>query len=186
MQPLILLAATLPGPDAAWDTLLKNPVHVECTEVGDTPYCRSTAVFSAKPDALRETLGNMADHVDKFESILECHKLGDDTMHVVMDFPWPLADRDYVAKYTQTNTDDGGMVLEWTPATHASAPASDERVRLDQFQGTWTLTPKDDGTTEVVYLWYALYGGSLPKGALNTARKKTSPAPRAASATSRR
>lgn len=166
-------ALALPGSEATWETLLKNPVHVECTEVSGEPFCRSTAVFEAEPQALRDTLGSMADHVDEFESILEVQKLGDgDIMHVVMDFPWPLADRDYVAKYTQKDLENGGMVLEWTAASHPEAPATDDRVRLDNFQGSWTLTPKD-GTTEVVYLWHALYGGSLPNQALNTARKKT-------------
>ena len=173
MEPLLLLTLALPGPDATWDTLLKSPVHVECTEADGVPFCRSTAVFQAEPQALRNTLGAMADHVDKFESILEVQKLGDgDIMHVVMDFPWPLADRDYVAKYTQTNSDDGGMVLSWTAASHPDAPATDDRVRLADFTGSWTLTPKAD-STEVVYLWHALYGGALPAQALNTARKKT-------------
>ena len=173
MEPLLLLTLALPGPEAAWDTLLKSPVHVECTEVSGEPFCRSTAVFASDPKELRNTLGSMADHVDKFESILEVQKLGaGDVMHVVMDFPWPLADRDYVAKYTQTDQEDGGMVLEWTAASHPDAPATDDRVRLENFQGSWTLTPKGE-TTEVVYLWHALYGGALPAQALNTARKKT-------------
>lgn len=172
MQPILLLTLALPGPDAVWDTLLKAPVHVECTKVAEVPYCRSTAVFDAGPDQIFSTLNDMSEHVDKFESILEVNRLENNVMHVVMDFPWPLADRDYVAEYTQRDLDDGVIELEWTAAKHDSAPSTDDRVRLEDFSGKWTLTPQGE-QTEVVYMWHALYGGALPAGALNTARKKT-------------
>lgn len=173
MMPIVLLSLALPGPDAAWETLLNKPVHVECTTSSGQPFCRSTAVFEAEPKVLRETLGSMADHHDKFESIVSVRKLGDDTMHVVMDFPWPLADRDYVARYTQTDGADGSMVLSWVSATHPEAPDDGTHVRLTEFTGSWTLTPLDGGKTQVVYLWHGEYGGALPDAALTTARKKT-------------
>lgn len=173
MNPVLLVSLALPGPDAAWETLQKSPVHVECTESAGAPFCRSTAIFQADAKLLFDTLNEMPDHVEKFESILEVNRVSADTMHVVMDFPWPLADRDYVAKYTPRELDGGGFVLEWTAATNAAAPVTDGRVRLEDFAGSWTITPKGDGSSEVVYLWHALYGGALPDQALNTARKKT-------------
>ena len=173
MEPLLLVSLALPGPDASWETLLKSPVHVECTQTSGVPFCRSTALFEAEPATLFDTLNGMSDHVDKFESVLEVNRVADDTMHVVMDFPWPLADRDYVAKYTRNDLGDGALQLVWTPVSHDGAPESHARVRLTDFSGSWTITPKGDGKTEVVYLWHALYGGALPSGALNTARKKT-------------
>ena len=55
----------------------------------------------------------------------------------------------------------------------SEAPASEDRVRLSRFAGSWTLTPVGEGQVRIQYLWQAEYGGSLPTWTLNTARKKT-------------
>ena len=172
MTPILLTALTLPGPTAEWSTLTKSPSHVECTKA-EPVFCRSTAVFQATQATLTATLGDMPKHKDGFESIVELHELEPNLLHVVMDFPSPLADRDYVARYTQSQGSDGATVISWAPVTHPSAPQTEERVRLNEFSGSWTLAGQPDGTTVVTYLWHASYGGSLPSWALNTARKKT-------------
>lgn len=175
---MLLLALSVafasPTADATWTTLLEQPVLVECTgEKGPEPFCRATARFAGATPLLASTLADMPDHSEKFESIVSVVRVEPDTMHVVMDFPWPLADRDYVARYVRTDRPDGGMTLAWTSVAHAKAPPTDDVVRLENFSGSWALTPLPDGRTEVVYTWHALYGGALPDQALNTARKKT-------------
>ncbi|NCG20821.1 MAG: hypothetical protein GWP91_17575 [Rhodobacterales bacterium] len=172
----LLLSASafaLPGADAIWTNLSKKPTVADCTTADDQPWCRSTAVLHTDLAKIRETLSNMAEHVEDFESILELTKIDGDIMHVVMDFPTPLADRDYVARYTQTITEEGVVTITWSPESGDKAPATNGRVRLDKFAGSWTLKDNGDGTTHVVYLWQAEYGGSLPSFALGTARKKT-------------
>lgn len=172
----ILLATTalsLPGDDAAWNNMTNRPTKVECTETADgQPWCRSTALFDSELSTLQDTLYNMDKHSDKFEAIVELHKLTDEIMHVVMDFPAPLQDRDYVASYTREEKADGTVVISWVPATHDQAPVSDNRVRLERFAGSWQLIP-GSGTTTVVYTWQGEYGGALPSWTLNAARKKT-------------
>lgn len=174
MMPLLLaIAFALPGADATWTTLSEKPVHVECTESEGQPFCRSTAVFEAEIGVLRQTLLSMDESSDKFDSIVSVDKLDEDVMRVVMDFPWPLADREYVAKYSREDREDGGMVLSWVHTEHPKAGDPGGNVRLTEFAGSWTLSPEADGRTRVEYLWHGEYGGALPDGGLNMARKKT-------------
>lgn len=169
----LALAFALPGPDATWETLTEKPVRVECTEVSGEPFCRSTAIFDVDVSVLKNNLVSMDESADKFDAIIAVNKLDDDVMHVVMDFPWPLSDREYVAKYTRTETVDGGLFLEWIHVDHPKAPAAGSNVRLTEFAGAWTLVPVEKGKTRVEYLWHGEYGGSLPDGGLTMARKKT-------------
>ena len=167
-------ALALPGDDAEWTTLLTKPVKVECTEdASGEPFCRSTAVFEADVAVLKDTLVSMDESQDKFDAIASVRKLDDDVMQVVMDFPWPLADREYVAKYSREDREDGGMVLSWVPADHPDAGDPGSNVRLAKFAGSWTVTPSGEGKTTVEYLWHGEYGGALPDGGLTIARKKT-------------
>ena len=170
---LISSAAALPGADATWTRMSRAKTLVECTEADGQPFCRSTAVFTGDTTLLIDTLANMKEHAHRFESIVEINALQDDIMHVVIDFPSPLSDRDYVARYTKQTTEDGSTVITWEPMTHPEAPASEDRVRLSRFAGSWTLTPVGEGQVRIQYLWQAEYGGSLPTWTLNTARKKT-------------
>ena len=172
LTPFLFLFA-LPGPQAAWDVLTKGPTLTECTESSGAVYCRSTAVFDAKVDVLAQTITTMASQADKFDSIIAVNTLEPDVLHVVMDFPAPLADRDYVARFKRVDRDDGGLTLVWTPVIHDKAPPTDSIVRLEGYEGSWSLTPISETQTRVEYLWLGTYGGALPSFALNTARKKT-------------
>jgi hypothetical protein len=174
MTPILLSFLVLPGPTAVWETLAKNPTHAECTTGADGQvFCRSTAVFEADIETLGNKLEHLADHADKFDSIVELNVLEPDVYHVVMDFPFPLSDRDYVARYTQSTGEDGSRTVSWTSVAHAGAPESDARVRLTRFEGAWHLAALGADRTTVVYTWHGEYGGALPNAALSTARKKT-------------
>jgi len=93
-------------------------------------------------------------------------------MHITLDFPAPLADRDYVAKYVYTDEGDGLHTLRWSSVKHEDGAPVDGVVRLGDYEGEWRLVAAEDSTW-VTYLWHAHYGGALPSFALSQARKKT-------------
>ncbi len=159
-----------PGPDAAWEELRDDIVRVECTEVGGEPWCRSHGLVAAPIDRLTQTLEHMAEHQDKFETVLSIRTLAPDTLHVTLDYPGMLSDRDYVAKYSRS-TRDGEQIYSWTPVTHPEAPPRRGVVRLTQYGGEWRLRA-DGANTRVTYLWQADLGGSFPSWAVGLARRK--------------
>ena len=93
MNPVLLVSLALPGPDAAWETLQKSPVHVECTESAGVPFCRSTALFQA--DAKLLFYGREEDLRDKYELS------GKEAIY----YWWAVFD-DLVRRYIQLNRPD--------------------------------------------------------------------------------
>lgn len=164
--------AGLPADDAKWESIASKPVPVECTEQGEITWCRAKARVLAPIDKVVGSLRGMADNADKYESILSIHKLGENIMHITLDFPSPLADRDYVAEYTYEDHGEGLHTLRWSSVKHPDGEPVDGVVRLDDYEGEWRLEASDEATW-VTYLWHAHYGGALPTFALSQARKKT-------------
>ncbi|MEO0600497.1 MAG: hypothetical protein AAF211_03620 [Myxococcota bacterium] len=162
--------ATPPGDEATWDTVRDDIVHIECTEQGKDFWCRADGVVAAAPDAVLKTLQNMPSHQEKFELVRSIVDLGDDTLHITIDYPSVFSDRDYVAKYTHT-TDGDVHQIAWAPVVHADAPPVKGTVRLERFEGAWRLSPTAGGTA-VRYVWHADPGGSFPGWAKPLARKR--------------
>lgn len=163
-------AWALPGSDAVWTELSSSPVRIECAEVAGEPWCRSQGVVEAPIDRVASTLEDMANQGEIFASVLSIRMLAPDTVHVVLDFPNMLSDRDYVARYTQA-TDGTARLYRWVPVEHPEAPPQEGVVRLSKMAGEWRLEP-DGGRTRVSYTWQADLSGSFPTWALSVARKR--------------
>ncbi|MEZ4237326.1 MAG: START domain-containing protein [Myxococcota bacterium] len=146
-------AWALPGADAQWTVLSDGDPHIECTEVAEGPFCRSTGVVPLPMSAVSATLEDMAAHQALFDSIVSIDVLKPDTMHIVLDFPWPLSDRDYVAHYTRL-TEGDAKIYRWESVKDAGAPPLEGVVRLPRMAGEWRLEPEGSGT-KVTYLWHA-------------------------------
>ncbi len=173
MLSLILAApswASVPGADAAWESIQSKPVPISCVEVAGTPWCRSQGVIAAAPDKVASALEQMSAGSSQFESVVSVRLLDPDTIHVVLDYPSPLTDRDYVAKYSRSVQGDV-TTYSWVPVAHPEAPENGDAVRLPKFEGTWVLQPIDGGTL-VTYTWHAEIAGSFPSWAYKQAWKK--------------
>lgn len=175
MMTVLLLAlsasaADVPGDEAGWNKLTSKPVPIECATISGKPWCRSQGLVHAPIAQVADALKNMRTNADLFESVLEINILSEDTVHIVLDYPSPLDDRDYVAKYTYSNEGDVER-FTWVPVTHAGAPTNTGNVRLPNFAGEWRLQPMGDKTL-VRYTWQAEINGSFPAFAYKTAWKK--------------
>ncbi|MCA9493842.1 MAG: hypothetical protein KC621_28120 [Myxococcales bacterium] len=168
LSALPAFANTFPASGASWNQLSGGDPRIECTTVGEVPWCRSTGLVDAPLDQVTDTLKNMAEHQALFDSIVRIDVLEPDTMHIVLDFPSPLSDRDYVAKYTLF-TDGADQVFHWESVVHEAAPEASGVVRLPDMAGEWRLSAQGD-KTQVVYLWEADVRGNLPSFTQNKAR----------------
>jgi len=167
----VSVALALPGPDVTFEQLTDKPVPIACARTAPGgPWCRSTGIIEAPVERVADALEHMSENAALFENIVSIEVLAPDTLHVVLDYPFPLTDRDYVAKYTRTIEGDVRR-YRWVPVTNAAAPPTDEHVRLPKFEGEWVLTPHPRGT-RVTYLWQGEIEGSLPTAAYETAWKK--------------
>lgn len=151
---LVSTALALPPDSASWPEVLQNSnPRIECNTTGAEPWCRSVGMVPLPIEKVASTLENMEAHQALFENIVSIRKLAPDTMHVTLKYPWPLWNRDYVAKYTRSN--DGGVWrYRWEPVSRADAPPVDGVVRLPRMAGEWKLEPVG-AETRVTYLWQA-------------------------------
>jgi len=152
--------ASVPGDEAPWEALSKSPVLVECAKVSGVPWCRSTALIQAPINDVVQSLKDMRSHAEIFQSIVRIDILDDTTIRVVLDYPSPLDDRDYVARYSHSQEGES-EIFSWVPAVSALAPEEAGIVRLPRFEGNWRLEPRD-GATWVRYTWQAEIAGSFP------------------------
>ena len=107
------------------------------------------------------TFETLDQHQAQMGAISKIERLEPDVLHIVMDYPFPLKDRDYVARFAHRTEADGTEVFAWTPVVHANAPATSDAIRLTWLEGEWRFTP-DGNRTRVTYVWQADPGGSIP------------------------
>jgi len=168
--PATMAQAQMPGNDSTWKELAQKPVHVECTEFNGKPWCRSRGLVMAPMAAVSEALKQMRHNAEMFESVISVDIVSSDVLHVVLDYPPPLDDRDYVAKYTFTDAGDT-HTYSWIPAPEAKVPNVDGVVRLPNYAGEWRLESQGEATW-VRYTWQAEINGSFPSFGYSTAWKK--------------
>lgn len=159
MLSLLFSAQALPPADTVWLPLSSSPVRIECAE--KLPYCRSSAVVNTDLATAVRTFSELDQHQDRMGAISKVERLEGDVLHVVMDYPFPLSDRDYVARFTRRTDPDGTEVFAWTPVEHPRAPVSPEIVRLTWSEGEWSFKA-EGGNTRVGYLWQSNPGGGIP------------------------
>ena len=87
----------------------------------------------------------------------------------VMDFPWPMSDRDFVT-YSQFKQDEKtGKIISQSIAAPEYIPTKDGMVRIELLKIRWELTPLLDGTVQTEYFLLSDPGGSIPDWAINLA-----------------
>ena len=163
-------ALALPPADAQWERLSSGPPEVACTTVDAEPWCRSTGLVALPIAQVAATLEDMPKYQDLFESIVSIEVVAPDTMNIVLDFPSPMSDRDYVAKYVRS-TEGETRLYRWTSVAHPDAPPNDGVIRLPKMAGEWKLAP-EGANTRVTYTWHAEIAGSFPNALLSRARIK--------------
>jgi hypothetical protein len=152
--------AAVPSDGGTWSPLQETPVKISCIDQAGKPYCRSTGVIGTSVATAASTFAKLDEHVKQMGAISKIERLEPDVLHIVMDYPFPLKDRDYVARFTR-RTEGDTEVFSWVPVTHTGAPPSSDAIRLSWIEGEWRFSP--EGTnTRVTYVWQADPGGSLP------------------------
>ncbi len=89
--------------------------------------------------------------------------------HSVMDFPWPLWDRDFIAHGTIYQNPETGKITTHSVAEPSYTPEQKGIVRIKEMKIRWELTPQQDGSVLVEYYLKSDPGGNIPAWAINLA-----------------
>ncbi len=78
-----------------------------------------------------------------------------------LSLPWPVDDRDYVARYSWTDSEGSHFTLRAEAVVDGTPRADESVVRVEEMKTTWELTPLGTGT-RIRYVYQGSPGGFLP------------------------
>ncbi len=87
----------------------------------------------------------------------------------IMDFPWPMDDRDLVMRTDLTQDKDTKVIVSKSTATPSKVPYDDDMVRVEMTETQWTVTPLGGNRARIDYTLISDPGGSIPAFLTNIA-----------------
>ena len=100
-----------------------------------------------------------------FKRIEKTTVLSDESVHIILDMPFPFYGRDYIVRYTQ-HQEENDIIYRFTSVEDIEIPVHKDYVRLIHAAGEWRLHSLDDKNTEVTYTWNGELLGDFPNWAL--------------------
>lgn len=107
-----------------------------------------------------------APYVARVQTLSNDSKKGEFTLYMVLDFPFPLTDRDLVVKGKMMKMPDGTIVIK-NNAISGGYPKQANRIRLTNYQGDWTFQRMGANKVKVTTTGYANPEGSIPISFVN-------------------
>jgi hypothetical protein len=165
---LVASAAAIPPDLGSWQVLSDGEVKVSYTNARGLPWAKAETIMPGSMVRLVGLLKNFRGYPDFMDRIYETRLYEEDIVHLILDMPFPLAHRDYVVKYTQSQ-DGRVVVFDFVAVQHPSATAVEGSVRLPRAEGQWRLEPVSTSKTRVTYIWNGELLGDFPDWALTKA-----------------
>ena len=153
-----------------WNIIQKNEIEIRWTTYDSYPICQTTSILPFSIESISSIIEDVSNYPKVFKRIHKTNILEKDIIHVMLDMPFLLSDRDYVIKYKKYKTPDN-WEFTFSPVKHINAPLDKKYVRLVNATGKWKLISKDDNQTLVSYTWNGELLGDFPNFALERAWK---------------
>lgn len=143
----------------ALDVLVDGPTVVRCGHIDGGAWCHADAVLPGTVAEVEALLVDVDRIPELFPRMTSMRVVSPGVLHQVIDYPFPYADRDVVARFTWTGS-GGTRSLEWVSIDAPSVPTAG--VRLTEAAGRFSLSPGTAGTTRLSYTWRGDLGPGIP------------------------
>ena len=153
-----------------WNVIQKNEIEIRWATYNGYPICQTNSVLPFSIESISSIIEDVKNYPKVFKRIHKTNILEKDIIHVMLDMPFLLSDRDYVIKYKKNKTQNN-WEFSFKAVKHIDAPLGKDCVRLVNAAGKWTLVSKDDNQTSVSYTWNGELLGDFPNFALERAWK---------------
>jgi len=153
-----------------WNIIQNGKTEIRWTTYDSYPICQAISVLPFSIESISSIIEDVENYPNVFKRIHKTNILEKDIIHVMLDMPFLLSDRDYVIKYKKNKTQDN-WEFTFRAVKHLSAPIEKDYVRLVNAAGKWKLISKDDNQTSVSYTWNGELLGDFPNFALERAWK---------------
>jgi len=151
-----------------WNIIQEEDIQIRWTDYNGYPICQTISVLPFSIESISSIVENVENYPNVFKRIHRTNILDKDIVHVMLDMPLFLSNRDYVIQYKKNKTQD---IWEFTfsAVKHINAPESKNYVRLVNAAGKWKLIPGNNNQTSVTYTWNGELLGDFPSFALKRA-----------------
>ena len=105
-------------------------------------------------------------YVGKAQLLSRDEKKGEFTLYMVLDFPFPLKDRDVVIKGKMSKNEDGSISIK-NNAIKNNYPEQPDMIRLTRYEGDWTFQKLANNKVKVSTTGYADPAGAIPLSFVN-------------------
>ncbi|RLZ10366.1 hypothetical protein EAH57_05110 [Acinetobacter sp. 2JN-4] len=105
-------------------------------------------------------------YVGKAQLLSRDEKKGEFILYMVLDFPFPLKDRDVVIKGKMSKNADGSISIK-NQAIKYDYPEQPDIIRLSRYEGDWTFQKVAENRVKVSTSGYADPAGAIPLSFVN-------------------
>tara|TARA_B100001013_G_C24606435_1_gene441186 strand:+ start:694 stop:1305 length:612 start_codon:yes stop_codon:yes gene_type:complete len=153
-----------------WSIIQKKVIQIRWTDYEGYPICQTTSVLPFSMESISSIIEDVENYPSVFKRILKTNTLEKDIVHVMLDMPLFLSNRDYVIQYIKSKNQNT-WEFTFNAVKHIDAPEKNNYVRLVNAAGKWKLVPKNKNETTVSYTWNGELLGDFPSFALERAWK---------------
>ena len=134
------------------------------------PWCISEVVLPFNKKMIISSLKSFENYSNIFKRISTCKIVSDNVVHIRLDMPYFISDRDYIVEYTMIEQ-KGKTIFAFDSGSHGSKPLLEKSIRLPNASGAWVLEFISESSTKVSYIWNGELLGDFPDWALENAWK---------------
>lgn len=153
----------------------KNGVKVWTYQTPDNPaftYRATTVLNTSLTSATAvildtKSLTQWVPYVSSADVIERDADSGTFILHMKLDFPFPLQDRDVVVRGKISQTANGTVTIKNAAISDKRVPVEPNVVRLTEYEGDWSLKPLAANKVEVSTTGYGNPGGIIPLAVAN-------------------
>lgn len=153
-----------------WVIIQETDVNLKWTKQNGFPIVRATAKMPFPIDSISKIIEDVKNYPNVFRRIREIKILDKNIIHIMLDMPFLLSDRDYVIQYSKDKS-KAAWKFSFNAINHEGAPVTEKYVRLINAFGKWELSPTNENETLLVYTWNGELQGDFPEFALKRAWK---------------
>jgi hypothetical protein len=158
---LSIIFSSIPTVDYnQWIPLQKGDISVAYTEKEYT-WCFSMSTFSTNMEDLLKIIEDVENYDKIFDSIRKSTRDENDIVHIMVDYPMPLSDRDYVVKFYKI-LETHEIIYRFHSTINLNIPENKDYIRLNNAAGEWRLRDMNNGEILVTYTWNGELKGSAP------------------------
>ena len=135
-----------------WNTIQNENIQIRWTYYDGYPICQTTSLLPFSLESIASVIEDVGNYPNIFKRIHKTEILQNDIVHIMLDMPLFLSNRDYVIQYKKQKSQET-WEFTFNAVEHLDAPENNKYVRLVNAAGRWKLTPENKKNTLVSYTW---------------------------------